>query len=143
MFDALTRRGLLGTLLTGLLAVLRPGAAAAAPAACPHPVHQPLCAARPGRGRWYRVRLRLACPRCGTTVRHHGYLPGPAYAACDLVLPPDYRPPSSAVVSYTSYDGSGSPVAGARGGCWPYGRTLSCTYDASGRLLSVTDPRPG
>jgi hypothetical protein len=143
MFDGLTRRGPLGSLLAGLLALLRPGPAAAAPAGCPHPAHQPLCAARPGRGWWYRVRLRLACPRCGATVHQRGYLPAPAYAACDLVLPPDYRPPSSAVVSYTSYEGSGSPVAGARGGCWPAGRTFTCTYDGSARLVSVTDSRPG
>jgi hypothetical protein len=143
MFDRPTRRGLLGTLLAGLLALLRPGGGAAAPALCPHPAHQPLCAARPGRGWWYRVHLRLACPRCGATVHQRGYLPAPAYAACDLVLPPDYRPPSSPVVAYSSYDRPGSPGGGATGGCWRGGRTVSYTYDASGRLLSVTDPRPG
>jgi hypothetical protein len=141
MFDGLTRRGLLGTLLAGLVPWMRPAAAPAAPAGCPHPVHQPLCAARPGRGWWYRVHLRLACPRCGAAVDQRGYLPGPAYAACTLVLPPDHRPPSSTVVSYSSYEGPGAAGAGRE--CWLGGVIFSCTYDGSGRLLSRHDPAAG
>ena len=59
MFDRLTRRGLLGRLLAGLLALLRPGAAGATPA-CPHPAHQALCAARRGREKMVTFYARYA-----------------------------------------------------------------------------------
>jgi hypothetical protein len=86
----LTRRTWLGQLSAALLAWagLHPAQAAPAPPGCPHPVHQPLCADRPGEGWWYRTRLRLACPLCGATGRHEGYLPDTAYASSLAVPPP-------------------------------------------------------
>ena len=78
-----------GFLVTFLARVgLRP--ASPAPPACPHPVHQPLCAERPGAGTWYRTLLRLVCPRCGHEVQHEGYMPGWCLAYSDTVRPPDH-----------------------------------------------------
>ena len=130
MFDGLTRRGLLARLLAGLLALLRPAGAAAAPPACPHPAHQPLCADRPGRGLWYRTLLRLPCPRCGAEIQHRGYLPGTVDVGCTLVVPPGSpgpEPPLTRVMS-CSYDTV---------------RITTYAYDAAGRLLSCEERGPG
>ncbi len=90
MRTSLSRRTWLGRLTAALAgwAGLRPAASARAAAACLHPVHLPLCADRPGSGRWFGTRLRLACPLCGETARHHGYLPDPVYAYSQAVIPP-------------------------------------------------------
>jgi hypothetical protein len=82
----LNRRGWIGRCLGSLLVWggLRPAApAAAAPAACRGPVHNPACAALPDGEVWYRVRLLVACPHCGASIEHPAYLPGPS-----VTIPP-------------------------------------------------------
>jgi hypothetical protein len=103
--SSLNRRTWLGQLSATLLAWagLRPAAASPAAPGCPHPVHQSLCADRPGEGWWYRTRLRLACPLCGATVRHDGYLPDTAYADSRAVPPPGYVAPCGSCASVTTY----------------------------------------
>jgi hypothetical protein len=112
----ITRRTWLGQLSAALLAWagLRSAAAAPTPPGCPHPVHQPLCANRPGDGWWYRTRLRLACPLCGETVHHDGYLPDTTFSYCEAVRPPGYVAPwdSRACVTTYTYDAAGLLAGG-------------------------------
>jgi hypothetical protein len=104
MLVPLTRRGLFARSLAALLAWagLRPTPATAAPA-CPHPLHQRLCAERPGPGLWFQTYLRLTCPLCHETVHQRGYLPDTAYATSRAVVPPDWPADTIAAHRCTTY----------------------------------------
>jgi hypothetical protein len=110
----LTRRRLFARALAALLgwAGLRPTPAPAQAApACPHPLHLPLCADRPGPGLWFHTYLRLACPLCQETVHQRGYLPAPAYATARAAVPPERAAltlPDTRSSSYTSCPGDGA-----------------------------------
>ena len=122
MLVSLTHRGPLGRALAALLGWtgLRP---ALAPA-CPHPLHRPLFADRPGAGPWFHTDLWLACPRCQQAVHQRGYLPDGAYAFCTAVSPPDgpaNLAPVDRCASFT-YGGMEPPADDG----------TSCTYTESG-----------
>ena|SRR5579884_2841200 len=141
MTTPLSRRSWLARLAAALVAWtgLRSAARTAAPA-CAHPVHRPLCADRPGRGLWFRTRLRLACPLCGEVVRHDGYLPDTASADSRAVLPPDLAAPcdgAGPIATYT-YD------AARPGGFWPWqpGAVTTFTYHAAAAPDATTDREP-
>ncbi len=131
MTASLSRRSWLGRLVAVVLAWAgqRPAAHAATAAGCPHPVHQPLCAARPGRGLWFRTRLRLACPLCAAVVRHDGYLPDTAYADSRAVLPPGLAAPcdSAGLIATYTYDASRPGGLGP----WQPGAVTTFTYYAA------------